>query len=379
MKLWGILLLAVILPSIVRSQTVIIEVTNSAPFERRVTTIELPLPEIRRVFKGAAAESLGVFLADSQIVSQKIDETGDDTADVLIFQSGFGEGEKKTFVIRKVGGEMTVPSVTDAKYILPRKDVAWENDRIAFRIYGGPLAGDVLNGVDVWAKRVKYHVMDKWYHGDSLKGKARISYHVDHGEGADFFLVGRTLGAGGSARWTGDSLDQAGMFSSYKIRAKGPIRTSFSVSYLRDSSLMEEKIYSLDAGMNLSRIEVRYPARPDSGSETAIGLVKRNMVTAEGDADEGWLSMWGPTDADSSNGFLGTGVVVPSVSKCTIVEDSLHHLIIGTPDRPNHFTYYAGAGWSKSGDFPSEASWREYISHAALAFRSPLQISIRIR
>jgi hypothetical protein len=169
------------------------------------------------------------------------------------------------------------------------------------------------------------------------------------------------------------------MFSSYKIRARGPIRTIFSVSYFRDSSLMEEKIYTLDAGMNLNKIEVRYPPRPDSGSLTAVGLVKRSNAKSEGDADEGWLSLWGRTDADSSTGFLGTGVVVPAVSKCTIQEDSLHHLIIGTPDLPNHFTYFAGAGWSKSGDFASESSWREYISRAALALRSPLQISIRIR
>jgi pectinesterase len=335
------------------------------------------------LFGRAAAESVGVFWGDTQIVSQKIDESGDDTADVLIFQSGFGEGEHKKFVVRTAGGTKVAPPVTDAKYILPRKDVAWENDRIAFRIYGGPLAGDVLNGIDVWAKRVRYHITDKWYHGDSLKGNARISYHVDHGEGADFFLVGRTLGAGGSARRVGEKVNQAGMFSSYSIKATGPIRSLFSVTYRRDSSngssLMEEKIYTLDAGMNLNKIEVRYPAGPDSGAPTAVGLVKRSKTKPKGDAEEGWLSLWGQTDDDSSSGFLGTGVVLPPTSKCTIIEDSLHHLIVGTADLPNHFTYYAGAGWTKSGDFASEASWQEYLTLAARALRSPLQVTISLR
>jgi pectinesterase len=379
MKPLGILLLALLLSCIARAQSVVVEVSNSAPFDRQVATVELPLPEIRRVFGGAAAESLGVFVADSQIVCQMVDETGDDTADVMIFQSGFKEGEHKTFVVRKGGSRMATPAVTDAKYILPRKDVAWENDRIAYRIYGGPLAGDVLNGLDVWVKRVRYHIIDKWYNGDSLRGGARVSYHVDHGEGADFFLTGRSLGAGGSSRMIGDKLDQAGLFSSYKIRATGPIRSVFTVTYRRDSSVMEEKTYTLDAGMNLNKIEVRYPSGPDSISPTAIGLVKRANTKAAGDADEGWLELWGRTDADSTTGFLGIGAVVPPASKCRIVEDSVHHLLIGTADRPNHFTYYAGAGWTKSGDFTTEDSWKEYISRAARALRSPLQVTIRIR
>lgn len=352
-----------------------VEVRNPAPFDRPRETVELPWPEIG--FSSPSAD-VGIFESGRQLVSQKIDEDADGVPDKLVFQSGFAAGETKKFDVREAGESAESIAVTDAKYTLPRKDVAWENDRIAFRIYGGPLAGDVLNGLDVWTKRVRYHIIDKWYGGDSLKGKARISYHVDHGEGADLFQVGRSLGAGSSARWREGKLDQAGMFSSYRIIATGPIRAMFSVTYRRDSAaVMEERTYTLDAGMNLNRIDVGYPAGPDSGLETAVGLVKRRGTFPSADTAAGWLALWGPTDEDSTNGFLGTGAVIAPESRCRVFEDSTHQFIAGTAQGGLHFRYYAGAGWTRSGDFRSASDWQEYLSAFARSLRYPLQIEFR--
>ena len=62
-----------------------------------------------------------------------------------------------------------------------KSDVAWENDRIAFRVYSQEVANKAANGVDVWPKSVDYSIIDKWYENNNNK----ISYHVDHGEGCD--------------------------------------------------------------------------------------------------------------------------------------------------------------------------------------------------
>ena len=66
--------------------------------------------------------------------------------------------------------------------------MAWENDRIAHRMYGFALnspvaaaAGERLrgSGIDVWAKRVTYPIVDRWY------AKGHDQFHKDEeGEGA---------------------------------------------------------------------------------------------------------------------------------------------------------------------------------------------------
>ena len=77
-------------------------------------------------------------------------------------------------------------------------DFAWENDKVAFRIYGPNSGGKgPVSGVDAWFKKVDYSIVDKWY-AEQLQGK---SYHVDHGEGHDIYHVGPSRGVGGTAIW----------------------------------------------------------------------------------------------------------------------------------------------------------------------------------
>ena len=68
-------------------------------------------------------------------------------------------------------------------------DFAWENDRVAFRIYGEALETFekeplTSSAVDAWSKRTRRLVLNDWYLVDD--------YHRDHGEGGDFYPAGRT-------------------------------------------------------------------------------------------------------------------------------------------------------------------------------------------
>jgi hypothetical protein len=56
-------------------------------------------------------------------------------------------------------------------------DFAWESDRTAHRVYGPAIIKDpkehlISSGVDVWVKKVRTPVVDKWY--------KRGEYHHDH-------------------------------------------------------------------------------------------------------------------------------------------------------------------------------------------------------
>jgi pectinesterase len=74
-------------------------------------------------------------------------------------------------------------------------------------------------------KRVRDPIVEKLYE------KGHDSYHRDTGEGADFYDVGQTLGAGGTAIWRNDSLYRAWNFKSQRIIANGPVRAIFELQY----------------------------------------------------------------------------------------------------------------------------------------------------
>jgi len=374
----------VLLVHTTQAQEAVVSVSNPASFDRPLETIELSRADLNMRMHLLTADSVAVLEHGKEIVSQLIDLNGDGLWDELVFQSGLTKHQRKQFTIRKM---MPQPSpeepraIASAKYILPRKDIAWENDRIAHRIYGSILAGNVLDGIDVWVKRVRYPIIDKWYNGDSLPGAKRISYHVDHGEGADMFNVGSSLGDGGCALWSGDGYIQNRFFSSYRIIASGPVRTMFTVTY--DSSSVngvpftEVKTYMLDAGTNLTRVEVTFTGlKQRRPADVAIGLVKRPHTKRFGDAAGNWMSLWGPMDEDSTHGALGIGVVVPRALTVRASEVSDHYLLIAQTTSAKKFTYFTGAGWTKSGDFADAPSWNEYLSSWARRCARPLTVSI---
>jgi pectinesterase len=75
-------------------------------------------------------------------------------------------------------------------------------------------------------------------------------------------------------------------------------------------------------------------------------------------------------------GYLGTGIVMPRVTLKEVKEDSIHALIIGKAELGKSFTYYAGAGWTRSGDFANAEDWNKYLTEFADKVRSPLAVSI---
>jgi hypothetical protein len=156
-------------------------VTNPASFSRAPETISLSWKDLLKHAPGLAPAVVGVWGKHGAIPSQLIDADADGVPEVLLFQSAFGAGETKTFTVNAKAPRIQFPSLVDARFVLPRKDLAWENDRIAFRIYGSPLAGDVRNGIDVWTKRVRALIVQKWYK-ESEEVRWAKTYHRS-GEG----------------------------------------------------------------------------------------------------------------------------------------------------------------------------------------------------
>lgn len=374
---FAVLVFIIIVTASAQKNDVPFSVTNPAAFARQSETVSIDLNGLFQHAPGLKGKVLSVFDQKKELVSQLIDNDQDGIDDGLIFQSSFKPNETKKFIIRTSAVQRQYTTVTDCRYVLPRADLAWENDRIAFRIYGSVFAGNVDNGTDVWTKRVRYPIVDKWYDGEEQNPK--ISYHEDHGEGADFFSVGRTLGAGSAGIVWNGKLTQPGLFNNFRIITSGPIRTSFEVYYtgmmLDSLKMLIVKRVTLDAGEQMNKVTEQYITSVRSDSLTVrTGIVKRKFVAPHRSANGQIHSLWGLTTSDSVNGNLGTAVIVPR-KDASASEDSLHCYITSAVGRNQQITYYSGAAWSRMGDITTEEQWNRYLEHCLDRIRTPLIVT----
>jgi hypothetical protein len=181
-------LLAAGVAALAHSASAQFEVTVSHTLEvaRPAEVVVIPFSEVRSRLPGALMERVVVRRADTGevIPSQVTNFNPDDRRalyDDLVFQHDFAAGEREArFIVELAAGPVPpFATKTFARHVPERlDDFAWENDRLAHRIYGPgldtPAAGRsrmISSGIDVWTKRVRYPIVDRWY----LKG--HDAYH----------------------------------------------------------------------------------------------------------------------------------------------------------------------------------------------------------
>jgi pectinesterase len=314
-----------------------------------------------------------------ELVSQSIDMNGDGVSDVFLFQADFNARESKSFVLKI--GEKRIPSREQFKaygrFVRERyDDFAWENDRVAHRMYGTALEtweAEPLtsSAVDVWCKRVRRLVLNDWYMVDN--------YHSDAGEGGDFYSAGKSRGCGGNGIWESNQLFVSRNFINSRVIANGPVRVVFELTYapwdVRGREVSEVKRVTLDAGQNMSRFESFYKTVPGVPMTSGIGIKKSEGSTMQSSRRDGWLRTWEPLQKGNA-GNLGCSIVLDPTALLDFTEAAGNYLaLVGIP-AGLPVSYYAGSGWDRSGDFPGVSEWEAYIRQFAARLRSPLKISI---
>jgi len=357
---------------------------NTLNIPRASETITLQFKELQKHLKSPAAERIVVreHPSGERIASQVIDIDLDGTADELIFQADFKAKESKDFSVEVSEDPLrkAFKSKVFGRFVPERKDdFAWENDRIAFRMYGPELQrtkvhGLTSSGIDVWCKRVDYLIIDKWYKmGDDY-------YHEDRGEGADFYSTGPGRGCGGTGIWQDGKLYVSENYVSWKVIANGPVRTIFELTYkpwdVEGQKISEVKRIILDAGQNLNRFESTFNTSDKEKEITfAVGIAKHEETAIVSLNKKAGISrVWEPMKKGA--GSLGCGVVVEPTKVVDIVEADEQVFLIAKATPGKSAAYYAGAGWSKSGDFTNVLDWDDYLKQFAQRLQSPLKITL---
>jgi hypothetical protein len=200
-KLWIIFI--IFLLGSCQDRALMLEVENLSSIDRVSEIVSVNWDRIVEKLSLSADETIIVLNhSEEQVPCQIIYEGGEKPLS-LIFPADVPAHSSIKYSVKK-GTPHKFEARTFGRHVPERlDDFAWENNRIAFRMYGPALAGSISNGVDVWAKRTDSLIVNKFYY-DDLNNKK--SYHVDHGEGLDCYDVSWTLGAGGIAPYSNDKL-----------------------------------------------------------------------------------------------------------------------------------------------------------------------------
>ena len=355
-----------------------VTITNNLGIDRENEIVEISKNTIWSKLNLTSADRIIVLdRASEQVAYQVAFNPENDTDSLLIFPATVQANASSVYTIKKGKPENSQPKVAGRLVPERKDDFNWENDRVAFRMYGPALqaTGEISSGIDLWAKRTDKLVADKWY-ADELAG--RKTYHTDGGEGLDFYKVGPTLGAGAAAPYLDNQLWFSRNFNEYAILDKGPLRITFRLDYERfpvnnADSVSSVRIISLDAGSQLNKITQIHDFKAGS-MPVAAGIVMRNSPEEQVSMDDNksWAAHAEP--ADSLNGILYQAIAV--TAPFTSIEQTNNHLL-GIQDVKSTvpFIYYAGGGWSKFG-FETFGDWTKYVNEFTEKLQSPLTITI---
>jgi len=345
-------------------QEVRITVSNPTEVRRQQETIQLDWMDVQKHLPNVEAEEAAVLDVQTHqpLVTQVLKIDG---RTALLFQTTLEPGQKKQFILQKRTEGMEPPAspiTTYCRFIPERKDdFGWENDKVAFRVYGPALEDETItSGIDAWGKCVPYPVIDKFIRDYNEK---QIPYHYDHGEGGDFYKVGNTLGCGGLAPFVdGKVCLPSHNFAAWKILGNGPIRSVFELTYrpwqAGPYAVSEVKRISIDLGSQMSRIECTYTCSQTDTLPLAAGIVLRETSRQTWTAPQS-IAYWLPTDF--IKGFMGCGVVFGAEWDVKPLEADGHLLLTLQHKIDKPVVYYAGSCWDKNEEFNTFEKWQQYL------------------
>ncbi len=393
--------LALLSSSLLAAEKITLTVTHTLDIARPSETITVPWSEVNKHLPGALLQRIAVKDAKGNVLPYQVTNVAPQAKDPkgegiaygeLIFQHDFAAGEKSaTFTVEKTETVAPVfPSKAFARYVPERlDDFAWENDKIGHRTYGPALAEPVgttpkevlvTSGLDIWSKRVSYPIVDRWYN------KGHDHYHKDEGEGMDMYNVGPSRGCGGTGVWDANTkqLYVGRNYKTWKVLANGPVRAIFELSYdtwmANGVMVSEVKRFTVDAGHNLDQIDSTFQIT--GAKEVMIGIGLNKTPADKGQEPKIETT---PTQVDGSitqwveqktNGSLGTAILVASDSFHGFAEDDRNQLVLAKVAAGQTLRYFAGAGWSKAGEFTSYQAWKDYVANAAARARAPVSVTV---
>ncbi len=358
-----------------------LSVTNPLDVARLDEIVDLPLSEVVQHVHAKTLDEIVVIdnATKQRLPSQTYSTTGAAPDRFLVLVKVPAHATLHLTFQREAHPVPVEPLVFGREAVERKDDFAWENQLVAYRVYGPALqaTGEIASGIDVWSKRVPNFVIDNFYQRDAEGQRTKnpaLSYHKDNGQGLDSYEVGPSRGCGGTAVFADGKLFTSKNYTTLKKLSTGPIRFSFEVSYApwsaNGTEVTETKRIILDAGSRLNRIDSTYTFEGGQTIDVAAGLAVHKGADPEQLEEGRVLSVW-DTPQDPAAGGIATGMV--SVDEHRSAVEAGHAVMIFGVKSGQTFHYAAGSGWSKA-DMPTQQAWDNYLKLYLLQQQNPLQV-----
>ena len=395
---------AVVMPTVAMAKDVAIVVTNSERVQRQ-ELVEVSVDDVYAQLGVAKGQSLVVKNALGQEVPYQVTYDGKLLIDAAVRPCG-----QAVYTVSVGKPQEMKVFVTGRMYPERVDDIAWENDRTAYRLYGPALqrSGEKAYGIDVWVKNTPDLEVDKRYKVE-LSNHAKIqqlikqgktdeakqleiatTYHFDHGYGLDCYKVGPTLGCGTPALMENGRLVMPYSYKEYKILDNGPLRFTVELVYNPttangDKNIVEHRLLSLDKGSNFNKMTVWYEGLTRS-TDIAAGVVVHEEDTQTIKCGRDFVAYADPTDNPAAQNFqIYVAALFPngiSETKPLFYDQPRNgaagHVVGILKDYHNgeKYTYYLGSAWSKN-DVRNFDEWVLRINSFLDALHSPLEAKIK--
>ena len=390
-----------VMPSDARQFTV--NVTNTlGTFRQEVVEIDAKTVFEKLAISGG--RQFQVYNAVGQQVPYQITHDGKVLIDAAVRPNGTA-----TFTIKKGTPNTFVNTCYGRMYPERVDDIAWENDRAAYRCYGPALqrTGERSFGNDVWVKNTPSLVVEQRYFiEDGSKAKIAAlkqtdpaaakalematTYHYDQGNGLDCYKVGPTLGCGTPALMIGDSIVMPYCYKEYEILDNGPLRFSVrlvynTTSYKTDNNVVENRILTLDKNSNFNKMTVWYDGLTVP-ADIASGISLHSEDVDNVVLGKDYIQYADPTDNPKGQNFqIFVGTLFPNgvaetkkVMYANPVNGNAGHALGIVKDYKSgqKYTYYFGSAWSKY-DCRTQAEWQERVNSALANIKTPLTVEVK--
>ena len=371
----SIFLFILLLPKAYTQSLVTITVENKGNTPRTDEVISIPWPSLLAIWPNIDTANFSVLnVVTKEKIPFQFELQGKNTIQHLLLQVSVPLQSIITLSINKEKSSLQATK-TYGRFVPERKeDFAWENDKIAFRMYGKELENtpkEMAYGMDVWVKSTSRMVINERY--------KRGRYHENLGDGMDYYHVGLTLGAGNIAPYLNDSIYYSRNYVRWKILDNGPLRTTFQLEYddwdVAGKKVKAIKTISLDAGSQLNKVQALYTYSDTSSLPIAVGIIKRkDPGTLLFDEKEGIMGYWEPEMGDY--GITGVGCVfITNPTQMKLTNQQLLTISPSVKNKP--FIYYTGAAWNKAGVYTSADQWFSYLHQFKNHLNNPLLISLK--
>ncbi|GHV15614.1 hypothetical protein FACS1894179_04210 [Bacteroidia bacterium] len=260
----------------------------------------------------------------------------------------------------------------DHSYYIKYEGPGWESDKVAFRFYL-----DNRNGIDVFAKKTSEIVLP------AVGVDGFDNYHNMADWGMDNMKVGKTLGLGSIAAWSGEKavrVEKKDSVTCY-IPADGKIRSQVKTIYYGwEANHIKcdlTSIISIDAGSRASHMELMMNRGSFIDIATGIFKDENAELIVKNDKNSTWSYIATFGKQSLNNDIQGLVVFARTKQIKEITGDDLNHVLVLTPEN-GYIEYYFMPTWELDKEpIATKEAFIECVEDVLNKLNHPLTCSVR--